>query len=182
MANYIGYCTTPRLASEHIAKVTVPAGGLTAGQLVLVESLNSDIAGNYEVFTATQPTTAALGSTHLAMVVNGGFETLSDGRRPAGQPDYSQYTYAAGETAPVVFLDPHLTFLVSQDVVTGGTAGTPASDIGKFIIPANATTAGAVSASNSSVGCSLKIVGTKYLPLGGNYGANFANVYVCVAQ
>lgn len=182
MANYIGYCVTPKLGSRHIAKVTVPAGGLTAGQLVLVEDLNSDIAGNYEVFTATQPTTAALGSTHLAMVINGGFETLSDGRRPAGQPDYTQYSYAAGDTATVVFLDPHLKFIVSPDVVTGGTAGTPASDIGKFIIPANATNAGAVNASNSSVGCSLKIVGVTYVPLGGNYGANFAAVYVCVAQ
>jgi hypothetical protein len=182
MANYVGYCITPRVCSEHIAKVTAPSGGLKPGQLVFVEELDSNIAGNYEVFVATQPATAGLGSKHLAMVINGGFETLADGRRPAGQPDYTQYTYAEGENVPVVFLDPHLTFLVSVDSVSGGTSAAPASDIGKFIIPANGTYTGAVDASNSGVGNSLKIVGTYYLPLGGNYGGNFANVYVAVAQ
>lgn len=182
MANYVGYCITPRVCSEHIAKVTAPAGGLVAGQVVYVEELDATIPGNYEVFVATKPATAGLASRHLAMVINGGFETLSDGRRPAGQPDYTQYTYAEGENVPVVFLDEHLTFLVSPDSVSGGTSASPASDIGKFIIPANGTYTAAVNASNSGVGNSLKIVGTYYLPLGGNFGGNFAQVYVCVAQ
>lgn len=182
MANYVGYCITPRVSSDHIAKVTAPSGGLKPGQLVFVESLDTGIAGNYEVFAATQPATAGLGGTNLAMVINGGFETLSDGRRPAGQPDYTQYTYAEGETVPVVFLDRHLTFLVSVDSVSGGTSAAPATDIGKFIIPANGTYVGAVSDDPSGIGNYLKIVGTYYLPLGGNYGGNFANVYVCVAQ
>lgn len=182
MANYVGYPITPRICSEHIAKVTAPVGGLVAGQVVFVESLDTNIAGNYEVFAATEPATAGLGGTHLAMVINGGFETLSDGRRPAGQPDYTQYSYAAGETVPVVFLDPHLTFLVSVDSVSGGTSANPAADIGKFIIPADGTYTAAVAASNSGIGNSLKIVGTYYLPLGGNYGGDFVQVYVGVAQ
>lgn len=181
MAHYIGKCITPVVGSRHIANVLVPAGGLTAGQLVFCDNL-ATIDGNREVYVATQPATAGLGGTHLAMVVNGGLETLADGRRPAGQPDYTQYTFAEGDIATVVFLDAHLIFHVSPDVVTGGTAGNPTADIGKYIIPANGTNAGAVNASNTSVGNSLKIVGTANFPLGGLFGGQFATVYVCIAQ
>lgn len=181
MANYIGNCITPRVSSEHIAKVRVPAGGLTAGALVFCEKLDAGIAGNLEVYEATKPLTANLGSKHLAMVVCGGFETLADGRRPAGQPDYTQYTYAEGEIADVVFLDAHLFFEVATSAVTGGDA-TPANDIGKYIIAANGTFAGAVNAANTGAGCSLKILAVRNFPVGGLYGGQFVTTYVCVAQ
>lgn len=182
MANYIGYCITPRVSSDHIAKVLVPQGGLKAGEVVLCETLAENIARNLEVYTATKPTTAALGSTHLAVVVNGGFEQLADGRRPAGQPDFTQYEYAEGDIATVVFVDAHLQFEIAVDSTSGGTVATPATDIGKFLIPANETNTLAVEASNASVGCSLKIVAVRNFPLGGNFGNSFANTYVCIAQ
>jgi hypothetical protein len=186
MANYVGYCTTNNLSSTHIAKVSVPSGGLYAGQLVLLNSLDSSISKNYEVYSATQPATSNLAQTHFAMIQNGGFETLSDGRRPSGQPDYTQYTYLQYETAPVVFLDAHLTFEVGCTTVSGGTSNDYSSDIGKYIIPADGTYVGAVSASNTGVGNSLKIVAVKYLPVGGNFGgtlsANMVQTYVCIAQ
>lgn len=181
MANYIGNCITPRVSSDHIAKVRVPAGGLTAGSLVFCEKLDTGIAGNLEVYEATKPLTANLGSKHLAMVVCGGFETLADGRRPAGQPDYTQYTYAEGEIADVVFVDPHLFFEIGVGDVTGGDA-TPANDVGKYIVPANNTFAGAVQATNANIGCSLKILAVRNFPVGGLYGGQFVTTYVCVAQ
>lgn len=181
MANYIGNCITPKLGSRHIAKVLVPTGGLKAGQLVICDTINTTIAGNFEVYTATQPTTAALGTKHLAIVINGGVETLSDGRRPAGQPDFTKYEYAAGEIADVVFIDSHLTFVVGTDSVSGGSE-TASSDIGKYIIPANNTNVGAVNASATSIGCPLKIQAIYNYPLGGLYGGQFATAYVCTAE
>lgn len=183
MAN-IGYCTNRNLSSQHIAKVVVPEGGLVAGNIVELSSLATTIGANYEVFVATQPATANLGNTDFAMVVNGGaFETLPDGRRPEGQPDFTQYTYQAGDIAPVVYLDRHLMFEIAITQVTGGTTATPSSDIGKYIIPANGTNVGAVSATNDSVGNSLKIIGVKYFPLGGAFGgvlsSGFAPTYIC---
>ena len=182
MANNIGYCTTNKLSSTHIAKVLVPSGGLVAGNIVVLDSLASSIANNFEVYAAGQPATAGLGGTHFAMIQNGGIETLPDGRRPDGQPDYTQYTYNAGDVVTAVFLDPHLTFEVGVSTVSGGTTATPSSDIGKFIIPADGSYVGAVDASNSGVGNSLKIVAVKYLPLGGNFGLEYAPTYVCIAQ
>lgn len=181
MAHYIGTCITNRIESRNIAKVKVPTGGLTAGQLVYCNSFVNE-AGNREVYVATKPATAGLTGKNLAMVINGGFETLADGRRPGGQPDYTQYTFKEGEIATVVFLDPHLIFYVSQDVVTGGTSGNLVADVGKYIVPANGTNAGSVNASNDSVGNSLLIVGTDNFPIGGLYGGQFVPVYICVAQ
>lgn len=182
MSNNIGYCTTNKLGSRHIAKVLVPSGGLVAGNIVVLDSLASGIANNFEVYTAGQPATAGLGGTHFAMIQNGGIETLTDGRRPDGQPDYTQYSYAQGDVVTAVFLDPHLTFEVGVSTVTNGTTATPSSDIGSFIVPANGTYVGDVAASNSGIGMSLKIVAVKYLPLGGFFGLEYAPTYVCIAQ
>jgi len=178
MANYIGQVITPKVASEHIAKVTVPSGGLYAGQVVIADTLDNTIAGNIEVFTAQQPATAKLGSAMVALVVNDGFETLSDGRRPEGQPNYYQYTYAEGETAPVVFLDRHLVFNIGADSITGGTA-----TVGQFLYPVdgsnNLTAGGSVPAGTT---CALKVVAVYNTPVGGNFGGGFATSYICIAQ
>lgn len=182
MATNIGYCTTNKLSSEHIAKVLIPSGGLVAGNIVVLDSLASSIANNFEVYTAGKPATAGLAGTHFAMIQNGGIETLADGRRPDGQPDYTKYTYGAGDVVTAVFLDPHLTFEVGVGTVTNGTSATPSSDIGKFIVPADDTYVGDVAASNSGIGMSLKIVAVKYLPLGGFLGLEYAPTYVCIAQ
>jgi len=182
MANNIGYCTTNKLSSTHIAKATVPVGGLVAGNLVLLNDLDNTITNNFEVYATTQPTTGAFEQTHFAMVENGGFETLADGRRPDGQPDFTQYTFEAGETITAVFLDAHLTYEVGCATVTGGTSSDYSSDIGKYIVPANATYVGAVVSDNTGYGNSLKIVAVKYLPVGGNFGLGYVQTYVCIAQ
>lgn len=178
MANYIGQCITPKVSSDHIAKVTVPVGGLHAGQVVIADTLDNTIAGNIEVFTATQPATANLGSNFVAMVINDGFETLSDGRRPDGQPNYYQYEFKAGETAPVVFLDRHLVFNIGAESITGGTA-----TVGQFLYPvdgSNTLTAGAAIPEGTAKG--LKVIATYNTPVGGNFGGGFATSYICVAQ
>lgn len=181
MANYVGYCVTPNIPSDKFVKVLVPAGGLHAGQIVNVVSLASSVDGvgnNLEVFTATQPTTATLGSKFFALIVNGGIETLSDGRRPAGQPDYTQYTYAEGDVATAILMDKNLIFEIGVGTVSGGTVATPNSDIGKYIVPANATYTGAVVAEATAGNC-LQILGTKFFGNGGLFGAGMIPTYVC---
>lgn len=183
MANYIGQCITPRVSSDHIAKVKVPVGGLNAGEVVVCDTLDNTISRNLEVYVGAQPAAGNITSKHLAVVVNGGFETLADGRRPDGQPDFTKYSYKEGEIATVVFLDAHLFFEISVDSVGNGkTAATPASDIGKYLIPEDGTNALKVNVDNNGVGGSLKIMAIRNFPIGGLYGAGFCNTYICVAQ
>ena len=180
MANYVGYCVTPNVPSDKCVKVLVPEGGLHAGQIVNLVSLAASVEGvdnNLEVYTATQPTTATLGSKFFAMIVPAGnLETLADGRRPAGQPDYTQYEYGVGEVADAVIMDKNIMFEIGVGTVTGGTVATPSTDIGKYIVPANATYTGAVSA-EATAGLCLKILGTTYMPNGGLFGAGFIACY-----
>lgn len=180
MANYVGYCVTPNLPSDKCVKVLVPASGLHAGQIVDCVSLASSVAGvdnNLEVYTATQPTTATLGSKFFAMIVpSGNIETLSDGRRPAGQPDYTQYVYQAGDIADAVIMDKNLMFEIGVSTVSGGTTASPSDDIGKYIVPANGTNTGAVS-SEATAGLCLKILGTTYFSNGGLFGAGMIACY-----
>lgn len=181
MANYIAQCVTPRVCSEHIAKITVPAGGLHAGQVVIADTLDNTISGNIEVYTATKPVTAKLGSEFVAIVVNDGFETLSDGRRPAGQPNYYQYTFAEGDTAPIIFLDRHLTFNIGADSLDATTKANAA--VGKFLYATNNSndlTVGDAIPDGTATG--LKIVAKYNTPIGGNFGGGFATSYICVAQ
>ena len=96
MANYLCRVTNPRVPDYLVIKVSVPSGQtLNAGDVVPVMTLDDTIPNNYQVFTGIQPATNNLG-VRMALIINDGFETLPDGRRPAGQPDYTQYTYSEG--------------------------------------------------------------------------------------
>ena len=169
---------TPRVASEHITKVTIPSGGLNPGSVVLASAIDSSIPGNYEVFTATQPLTATLNNDALALIVNDGYETLADGRRPGGQPDYYQYNFKEGEVATAIYLDKHLIFEISNDAVTVASGVTPA--VNQYLFPTNA-------ASKLTLSDTLPEGQTKYLkilairnnPIGGMFGGQFATSYIC---
>ena len=178
MANYIAQCITPKVASEHIAKVTAPVGGLVPGQLVVADTLDNTIAGNIEVYTASAISAQNLGSEMVAVVLNDGFETLADGRRPAGQPNYYQYTFQAGETAPIMFLDRHLVFNIGADCIVGGTA-----TVGQFLYAtADSTQFTAGSAIPEGTATGLKVLAEYQTPIGGQFGGGFAKSYICVAQ
>lgn len=181
MANYIAQCITPRVSSDHIAKVTVPAGGLKAGQVVIADTLDAAIAGNIEVFTATQPAGGNLGSKFVGIVINDGLETLADGRRPDGQPNYYSYEYKEGETAPVIYLDTHLVFIIGKDSLDADTANNAA--VGQYLYPtagSNDLTVGAAIPEGTTMG--LKVVALYNTPIGGQFGGQFASSFVCIAQ
>lgn len=178
MANYICQTITPRVSSRFIGKIIVPQGGLIPGSIVIADTLENSIPGNYEVFTATTPSTAKITSNSFAVVMNDGFETMADGRRPAGQPNYYQYTFKAGETAPVMFLDRHLVFNIGADCIVGGTA-----TVGQFLYATAASTqftAGSAIPEGTATG--LKVLAEYQTPIGGQFGGGFAKSYICVAQ
>lgn len=173
MANYVCYPMTN--VEEHLlANVTAPTGGLKAGQVIVISAIDTTITGNYTQFVATQPTTALLKTNRVAIVINGGFETLSDGRRPAGQPDYTQYTYPAGATVPVLVLAPDVTFYLSDDCLAA------AATAGQYLSPANASntlTAGAARSATALM--NALVLAKKAFRLGGQFGAQFATGNVC---
>lgn len=141
---------------------------LTAGNVVVADTVSDLIAGNFSVRTATKPVTANLGKI-MAIVISGGdFETLPDGRRPEGNPDYGTYSYKVGETAPVVLLTIGNKFWISN----GAVSGTVAKDA--ILEPVNDSYVPTIVASRTSGTTSaLKVLALKPQGWGGQFGGDF---------
>lgn len=157
-----------------VLNVSVPTGKTYyAGDVLLVESLDTGISGNWSVFTPVEPATANLGK-QMAIVINDGFEKLADGRRPEGQPDYTQYSFTEGDIMTVVVLVQGFTFEISTDCLGSGTA-----TVGYSIHPVNAATK-PVTASTTPAGTysALTTIALKYFRSGGNFGSQFINTVV----
>ena len=173
------YCAPKTEVPDYLVRTVIaPSGGLQAGDIVLLDSLASDtdvgagVSSNYWTFTATQPATANL-SRRMAIVINGGFEQLSDGRRPEGQPDFTQYTYQQGEVATVVMLAIGMMFEISTQAITGTPAATNSLhpvDGSNMLTAAASTPSGTHSA--------LTVLKLKNLRAGGNFGAAFINTVI----
>lgn len=103
-------------------QVTVPNEfldfGIPAGLIVSAEELYNDnfISGNSQVYKSKVFDNSD-NSEIPAIVLNGGFETLSDGRRPNGQPDYTKYLYSSKDIITAVRLLPETKFELSPDVL-----------------------------------------------------------------
>lgn len=83
------------------------------GEIFTTEELNVDLGyGNWDVFDTDLMTDE---NQIPAIVTNGGFETLDNGRRPEGQPDYTQYKYIAGDVASAIKLLPETKFEITPD-------------------------------------------------------------------
>lgn len=152
-----------------VLNVRVPSGKTYyAGDILLVESLDTDLVGNFSVFTPVEPATANLGK-QMAIVINGGFEQLSDGRRPEGQPDYTQYAFNAGDVMTVVVLLQGVTFEISTDCIGSGTP-----TVGYSIHPVNGATKGTTASSTpSGTYSALNTLALKNFRAGGIFGGTF---------
>lgn len=176
--NYICQLITPRANSRFISKVTTPAGGLKGGDILVLDELDNTILGNYEVYLAKTPNAQNISSKFLALVVNDGFETLADGRRPDGNPNYYEYVNNAGETATVVFLGKHLKFNIGFDCISENTRNIAV--VGNYLIPvANTTTLSASANVPNGISVALRILANHNTPVGGNYGGGFASSLIC---
>lgn len=181
MANYLCRVTNPRVPDYLVIKVSVPSGQtLKAGDIVPVMTLDDEIDNNYQVFTGIQPATANLG-VRMALIINDGFETLPDGRRPAGQPDYTQYTYAAGEVVTAILLVPGLVFEISKDCITSGTSAA----VGDILEPVNGSYSlnrvEAATGKTSGTQSALKVLNpSKNFRMGGQFGYQFISTVVAM--
>lgn len=165
------------------AQIRVPAGEeLHAGHVVVAEDLDATIRGNYSVYAPTKVADAT--KEDIAIVLDGGFETLADGRRPEGQPDYTQYTFGEGEVVTAFRLNvPNPKFELSVDacdntVSAALTAGTLAA--GDNLIPKASQYELTYSKKGTAVTAKnyLVVEALKFFRLGGKSGEEMANTLV----
>ncbi len=181
MANYIARTVTENPAYMQ-AQIKVPAGQTYhAGQVVVAESLDNSIRGNLSVYAPTA--VADITKEDIAIILNNGFETMADGRRPDGQPDYTQYEFRAGDVVTAHRLLPQTRYEISIDACAKSVKDATIAP-GDNLIPKNGSleleyskTGTAVTAKNY-----LTIEATKYFRLGGLYGEQFASTLVVRAK
>ena len=155
-----------RIPEKNVFLARVPAGQtLQAGAIVDLSTLDTTIANNYQVYVASAP---AATSTMLGIVINDGWEQLADGRRPEGQPDYTQYTFGAGEVVCVVALDKWTRFEISEDCIEGN-----APAVGGFL----ATQAAKYQLAADDTGI-LRVDAKKYVRAGGQFGGSLTAGYI----
>ena len=157
-----------------VLNVSVPTGKTYyAGDVLLVNALDTNIAGNWSVFTPVEPATANLG-TRMAIVINGGFETLSDGRRPNGQPDYSQYSFVEGDIMTVILLTEGVTFELSTDSLGSGTA-----TVGYSVHPVDGATKMTTAATTpAGTYSALNTLAKRSFRAGGQFGGSFISTII----
>lgn len=182
MANYV--CRTVTENPGYMqAKINVPVGAtLHAGDVVVAETLDASLGyGNWDVYAPKQ--VADIEAEDIAIILDGGFETLSDGRRPDGNPDYTQYVFNAGDVVTAHRLLPEVRFEISEDACDE-TVSAATVVPGDNLIPKAGQYELTYSAKGTQVTAKnyLTVEATKYFRLGGQSGANFAQTLVVRAK
>lgn len=123
MKHYICRPTT-EVEGYLLANFKVKNEDIVAGQFFRAERLTTSIDGNFSVYS---PDIMAKADDDIAIILNNSFETLEDGRRPNGNPDYTTYVYKKNEVITGVRLVEGLTFelgmesiIANQEVQVGG--------------------------------------------------------------
>ena len=170
------YCAPMTGVEERLViTATVPVGKTyRPGMVIDASTIDTTIDGNFSVYTGIAP--ADVKTTPLAIIINGGWEQLPDGRRPEGQTDYTQYPYNEGETFTAIFLDDHLRFQITQDCLAGN-----APTLGQYLCAVNNTTQLVAGATKTSTNC-LKVEALKYFRTATQQGLGMINSYVCSAS
>lgn len=174
MAHRICYPIT-NVDARFIITVTTPDGGLKPGDVVVVNTIDNTILNNFTQYVAAKPTTALLPTEDLGIVISGGsFDELSDGRYPNGNPDYTQYEYFKGETAPVLLLEPRVKFYISNDCLDG------APTVGQYLYGQNNSNTLTYGDNVPTVNLTVAKVQAKHnFRLGGIFGGEFATGNIC---
>ena len=154
---------------------------IVAGEVFNAEELYNNTYGNYTVYL---PTLMEDVNDEPAIIINNSFETLNDGRRPDGQPDYTQYTFGEGEVVTALRLNvPNPKFELSVDacddtVSAALAAGTLVA--GDNLIPKAAQYELTYSKKGTAVTAKnyLTVEALKFFRLGGKSGGEMANTLV----
>lgn len=88
---------------------------IDAGDVYVAKELNENLHGNWTVYNADM--IEDVSKEIPTIVINNSFETLADGRRPDGQPDYTQYAYEEGEVVTAIKLLPEIKMEISFDII-----------------------------------------------------------------
>jgi hypothetical protein len=182
--NYI--CrTATELPAYMQAKIRVPEGiEITAGEIFMVENLDTDLGyGNWDVYV---PDTIESETDIPVIVINNSFETLLDGRRPKGNPDYTTYVYKEDEVITTIRLLPEIKFELSPDNFSNFEEFEAALEegeeniVGTYLFPDIGTNDLKWTESIEDVETKvyLYIEALKWFRLGGLFGGDFARTLV----
>ncbi len=157
-------------------KFIVPKGEIiSAGQIYVAETLTTELKQkNLDVF---EPTLIEdVGEQIPSIVINNGFEMIPDGRRPSGQPDYTQYYYTEGEVITAIKLLPETKFEISYDSIMIESE----VSIGGYLIPEDGGSKLLYvdSLNGNQPRVYLLVEGFKFFRLGGQSGEQFAKSLV----
>lgn len=151
-----------------------------AGEVFNAETLDTAIKdyGNWDVYIPEILTDVS--SQRPVIVINNGFETLVDGRRPKGQPDYTQYIYQPNETVTAIRLLPETRFELGRDCIQNGDDVT----LGGYLTPVENSNQLLFVSDFSGVNAKYYLVveALKYFRLGGQFGDQFAKTMVVRAK
>lgn len=148
---------------------------LNAGQIYVGEKVDTELGSqNYDTFIPEEisDTTKQIPS----ILINNEFEQLPDGRRPDGQPDYSQYYFTEGEVVTAISLLPETKYELSYDSIIAESE----IKVGGVLYPEEGSSrlmyVDDLYGVNSRI--YLKIEALKFFRLGGAFGSQFANTMV----
>lgn len=179
--HYIGQTVSENPAYMQ-ADVRVPAAvTLVAGNVVVAEELDTTLRENTRVYSPKKVADAT--KEDIALILNNGFEKLSDGRLPAGQPDYTQYEYTNGEVITAHRLLPETRYRISidacDDTVVVGTV-----KVGDNLIPKNGQYTLSYSAKGTAVTTKnyLTVEAITYFQIGGQFGSEMVPCLIVRAK
>ena len=172
MANHFCYPLF-EVQEDEVARVRVATGvTLRPGDIVLAETIDTALTDNLEVYSSTPVSDYT--SDKPCIVINQGFEKTSDNRRIEGNPDYSTYTFTAGDVITVVRLKQGQKYQISDDCIDVGTA----LAAGVKLIPQNADYDLLSAASAGSSNISLNIDARNSIGVGGNMGMTYIDTSI----
>ena len=115
MAQYLCRTVTELPAYMQANFIVEEGTEINAGDIYVAKELNENLHGNWTVYNADM--IEDVSKEIPAIVINNSFETLADGRRPDGQPDYTQYAYEEGEVVTAIKLLPEIKMEISFDII-----------------------------------------------------------------
>ena len=115
MAQYLCRTVTELPAYMQANFIVKEGTEINAGDIYVAKKLNESLHGNWTVYNADM--IEDVSKEIPAIVINNSFETLADGRRPDGQPDYTQYAYEEGEVVTAIKLLPEIKMEISFDII-----------------------------------------------------------------
>lgn len=172
--------TVTELPGYMFALIKVPEGdSIAAGEVYKAETLDTTMPGNTTVYVAEYVTDK---NDLPVIALNDSFETLLDGRRPDGQPDYTQYVYNEGEVINSVRLDKNVKLELGTDTLSNQLDIKDIDDTNLKDTWLYINNEGRLTWSNSFANVSSRVYfvieAVKYFRLGGQFGMEFARTLV----